>query len=87
MLGNAVPVATVEAASSSSIVEARYIKGNGVRLRKQGYDGGTILELMYDGESIAYYPYRYGTDTEYNYMQRLKTGTKGYVNHDYTRAY
>ena len=51
------------------------------------WTGGTILELMYDGEKIIYYPYEFGSDPEYNYMGRLKTGTYGYVDHHYTRMY
>ena len=54
-------------------------------MRKDGHEGGKILELMYNGEAINYYPYEFGTDTEYNYMCRLKTGTYGYVRHEYTR--
>lgn len=77
------PVLEVEAASTA--VERRYILGDGVRLRKEGYSGGTVLELMYDGEAIDYYPDIYGSDTEYNYMCRLATGTYGYVDHHYTR--
>lgn len=83
VLGNVMPASYVEAASEET--EYRYIKGDGVRLRKQGYTGGTVLELMYNNESIVFYPQRYGTDSEYNYMRRIKTSTCGYVNHDYTR--
>lgn len=79
------PELGAEAATKS--IETRYINGDGVRLRKEGWAGGTILELMYDGEQINYYPDIYGTDTEYNYMQRLKTETYGYVDHHYTRFY
>ena len=78
-------VPAMEVQAASSIVERRYIKGDGVRLRKDGHEGGKILELMYNGEAINYYPYEFGTDTEYNYMCRLKTGTYGYVRHEYTR--
>ncbi len=42
--------------------------------------------FMYEGEKIYFYPTIYGTDTEFNYMRRIKTGTYGYVNHDFTRA-
>lgn len=74
-----VPVMEAEAAT----IEKRYIRGDGVRLRKQGHENGTILELMYNGEAINYYPTVYGTDPEYNYMRRLKTKTYGYVRHEY----
>ncbi len=73
------------AAKSANTTETRYIRGDGVRLRKEGWTGGTVLELMYDGEQIKYYPYVFGSDPEYNYMQRNRTGTYGYVDHHYTR--
>lgn len=76
---------TMKVAAAMNTVEARYIQGDGVRLRKQGGLKGEILELMYDGERINFYPELYGADSEYNYMQRVKTGTYGYVDHHYTR--
>ncbi len=78
----------VEAATKAArVTESRYINGSGVRLRKEGWLGGTVLELMYDGEEIIYYPYEFGSDPEYNYMRRLETGTYGYVDHHYTRTW
>lgn len=85
MLVPVVPASKVNAAAKT--VETRYIRGDGARLRKEGWDGGAVLELMYNGEKINYYPDVYGSDPEYNYMRRVKTGTYGYVNHDYTRSY
>lgn len=76
------PVMPIKAATSTT--ETRYILGDGVRLRKEGWTGGTVLELMYNGEQILYYPDILGTDSEYNYMRRNKTGTYGYVDHHYT---
>lgn len=76
-------VPTLEVQAASYTVERRYIKGDGVRLRKEGHEGGTILELMYNGEAVNYYPEKYGSDPEFNYMCRLKTGTYGYVRHEY----
>lgn len=70
--------------SSRASYEVRKIRGDGVRLRREGHEGGAVLELMYNGEGINFYPDIYGTDTEYNYMQRHKTKTYGYVNHDFT---
>lgn len=78
-------IPTIQVNAASPYIEARKIIGNGVRLRQEGHDNGTILELMYEGEKIYFYPTIYGTDTEYNYMRRYKTGTYGYVNHDFTR--
>ena len=73
--------------TNAAEVDSRYIIGNGVCLRKEGWTGGTVLELMYWGERINYYPYIFGSDTEYNYMQRIKTGTYGYVDHHYAMSY
>ena len=75
----AMPILQVNAAAKA--VETRYINGDGVRLRKEGWSGGTVLELMYDGNEIRFYPDIYGSDTEYNYMQRVSTKTYGYVDH------
>lgn len=79
----AMPTLQVNAAAKA--IETKYINGNGVRLRKEGWSGGTVLELMYDGDEIRFYPDIYGSDTEYNYMQRVSTKTYGYVDHHYTR--
>ena len=76
---------TVQVNAAANAIETRYINGDGVRLRKEGWSGGTILELMYDGDKIYFYPDIYGSDTEYNYMQRDVTKTYGYVDHHYTR--
>lgn len=79
-------ILTSAAAMTTSTCELRYVNGDGVRLRKEGWTGGTILELMYDGEKIWYYDIL-GSDVEYNYVQRIKTTTYGYVDHHYTRTY
>lgn len=42
--------------SNAADVESRYICGDGVRLRKEGGAGGTVLELMYYGDKINFYP-------------------------------
>ena len=82
-LSVAMPIMEVNAATNS--VVRRYINGDGVRLRREGHLGGEVLELMYDGEPIDYYPYVFGSDSEYNYMRRLETKTYGYVDHHYVR--
>ena len=73
--------------SNAADVESRYICGDGVRLRKEGWSGGAVLELMYYGDKINFYPLIFGSDTEYNYMQRIKTGMYGYVDHHYAMPY
>ncbi|MFI3212888.1 MAG: hypothetical protein R3Y24_06050 [Eubacteriales bacterium] len=75
------PCIEVSASSISSVTG--YVNGDGVRLRNEGWSGGTILELMYDGESVDYYLQIFGSDPEYNYMKRHATGTYGYVDHHY----
>ncbi len=78
-----IPSVPVNAAVNAA--QTKYVNGNGVRLRQEGWTGGAVLELMYDGEKISYYPDIFGSDPEYNYMKRIKTGTYGYVDHHYTR--
>ena len=69
--------ATSAERSVNAAKETRYIKGDRVPLRKEGWDGG----------AVNYYPDIYGSDTEYNYMQRVRTGTYGYVDHHYASVY
>lgn len=82
------PTLQVKAASGliiSAIPEKRTIRSDGAELRQQGYSGGKLLEKMKKGESINYYTQIVGSDPEYNYMNRLKTGTNGYVDHHYVK--
>lgn len=82
------PVLEANAASGSlinAIPERRTICSDGAELRKQGYSGGKLLATMKKGESINFYTQILGSDPEYNYMNRLKTGTYGYVDHHYTK--
>ena len=85
----ALPEAQLCAAERSvnAAKETRYIKGDRVPLRKEGWDGGAVLENMDRGDVVNYYPDIYGSDTEYNYMQRVRTGTYGYVDHHYASVY
>lgn len=58
--------------------EARVV-GNGVRLRKSPVNG-TVLELMYYGESILLDPDVYDPDyAAWVYVKRVKTGTVGWM--------
>lgn len=73
-----VPLTTYAAFTQSAV-----IGGNGVRLRKSPVNG-TILELMYDGESILIDDEVY--DPNYSawiYVKRIKTGTKGWMEWSY----
>lgn len=78
-----VPVYAAGTVSARATIVNGTVNSDGVRLRKEGWTGGTILELMYKGESVKYYPQVYGTDPEYNYIQRSKTNTYGFVDHHY----
>ncbi|MBQ6888132.1 MAG: hypothetical protein IJN54_11530 [Lachnospiraceae bacterium] len=81
------PVIETKAASYSaySTVSIRKVIGDGVRLRKEGWSQGTVLELMYRGEKVYFYDDILGSDPEYNYMRRDSTKTYGYVDHHYVR--
>lgn len=81
------PAMEVQAANySAQSVTTQKIIANGVRLRKEGHANGTVLELMYKGDSITYYSHILGSDPEYNYMRREKTKTYGYVHHDFVNV-
>lgn len=84
-LAPTVKVQAVEV-SPRTLVELRYITGNGVRLRKEPNPNSTILGLMYKGEAINYYtditgpaPYEY-----YVYITRSDDPKQGYVDKQYT---
>lgn len=61
------------------------VSGNGVRLRTSPSTSGTILELMYDNEelSIDFTKSWNESNGTWFYVQRLKTGTWGWVSRDY----
>lgn len=82
------PTVKVQAvkASPRTLMELRYIVGDGVRLRKEPNPDGTVLGLMYNGDEINYYaditgpkPYEY-----YVYMTRSASPNAGYVDKQYT---
>ncbi len=79
-----VKICAAESSAKAVVIQTKYIKEDGVPLRAEGWDGGAVLENMYKGDEIKYYPDIYGSDTEYNYMQRKSTETYGYVDHHYT---
>lgn len=62
------------------------VTGNGVNLRKTASFSGTILELMYKGETV-YINYakssKYYNGYRWLYIKRAKTGTVGYVYEKY----
>lgn len=84
-LAPTVKVQAVEA-SPRTLMELRYIVGDGVRLRKEPNPNGTVLGLLYTGEQINFYsdmrgpaPYQY-----YVYITRSKDPKAGYVAEEYT---
>lgn len=70
-------------ATYAAFTQSAKVGGNGVRLRKTP-GNGTILELMYDGESILIDPEGYDPDyAAWIYVQRVKTGTIGWMEWSY----
>ena len=60
------------------------VAGNGVRLRNNPNTNSKILELMYSGELVWIDWSKYGKGgLEWFYVQRLKTGTYGWVSKEY----
>lgn len=63
------------------------VDGDGVRLRASASSGATVLELMYNKESVAVDK---GASVSKNgvlwyYLKRVKTGTWGYADSDYIK--
>ena len=52
-------------------------------LKAEGWSGARSIAKMAKGEEIVFYPEKFGTDTEYNYMKRKKKSQYGYVDHNY----
>lgn len=52
-------------------------------LKAEGWSGARSIAKMAAGEKIVFYPQKFGSDTEYNYMKRNKTSQYGYVDHNY----
>lgn len=62
--------------------------GDGVRLRATPSLSGTILELMYNGEYVWIDWSQYGNGGSNWYrVQRMKTGTYGWVQRDYIASW
>ena len=65
------------------------VDGNGVRLREKASAPATVLELMYNGESV--YVNRSKSvikgNTLWYYLKRIKTGTWGYADSDFITYY
>lgn len=57
------------------------VVADGVKLRKTASSSGTVLELMYYGEVVKVD--RSKSTTNWYYLTRSKTGTKGYASKDY----
>lgn len=58
-----------------------WVVGSGVRLRKKPSSSSTVLELMYDGEYVSIF--YYDSTPKWYAVERIKTGTYGYVSKDY----
>lgn len=66
----------------AAFTQSSKIVGDGVRLRKAPVDG-TILELMYNGEKILIDPTADSDYAAWIYVQRVKTGTVGWMEWSY----
>lgn len=73
-------------ASPRTLMELRYITGDGVRLRKEPNSNSTVLGLLYKGEPINYYSDINGWDglEYYVYITRSANPSAGYVADQYT---
>ncbi|MFR3472118.1 MAG: SH3 domain-containing protein [Roseburia faecis] len=71
----------VPTTSTYSFTEEGGVATDGLRLRKEPSFDSTILELMYFGEVVKI-DLDKSTMTFY-YVERVKTGTKGYANTQY----
>lgn len=70
-------------ATHAAFTQQATVAANGVRLRKKPVDG-TILELMYKGESILIDNDVYDPDyAAWLYVKRVKTGTIGWMEWSY----
>lgn len=70
-------------AAYAAFTQYGIVNGDGVRLRKAPVDG-TILELMYKGESIIMDPGVIDHDhAAWVYVKREKTGTIGWMEWSY----
>lgn len=56
--------------------------GDGVKLKSKPGSGGTTLELVYKGEELTVFDVN-GVPSGWEYVQRSKTGTKGYMSSKY----
>ncbi len=61
------------------------VTGDGVKLRRTASSTGTVLELMYYGETVYIDPSK--SKTNWYYLTRAKTGTKGYASTKYIWRY
>lgn len=67
--------------STCSFNEDGVVSGDGVRLRREPNFDSTIIELMYFGEMVKID--LDNSTTTFYYVERVKTGTKGYANAEY----
>lgn len=66
---------------STNVTKSGHVVADGVKLRKTASSSGTVLELMYYGEVVKVDIGK--STTNWYYLTRSKTGTKGYASKDY----
>lgn len=82
-------VATQGDASNSTratvVIPNGEVTGDGVRLRKTPSTSGTVLELMYSGETVFVDKSKATTSggTKWYYVTRILDGTEGWVSSQY----
>ncbi len=70
--------------TSKKIDENGSVIGDGVRLRKRPNKEATVLELMYNKETVCInYTKSRDTDGKWLYIKRVRTGTWGWVKQNY----
>lgn len=82
----AIAIGAISLTSITSVYAAQtkhtYLLDN-CDLKAEGWAGARTIERMYKNDKIVFYPDKFGSDTEYNYMKRNKTSHYGYVDHNY----
>nr|MBP3598119.1 SH3 domain-containing protein [Eubacterium sp.] len=82
---SAFDMATSTYALARSTTANGNVEGSGVRLRKLPKSNATVLELMYNKETVRINYTKSSTVASGNwyYVKRIKTGTWGWVNYKY----
>ncbi len=83
-----VAIVTVIALSPISVMAANTMRTTLLAecdLKAEGWSGARTIAHMNANEGITFYPQKFGSDTEYNYMIRDYKKMKGYVDHNFVK--